>query len=550
MLITHRHRIVPVVVTIVAALMASITIARGASAAPSPMTPHTPSSQHVGAVEWTACNVDFFCGRVTVPLDYDRPAGRQISIAVVKLPATDPARRIGSIFVNPGGPGGSGVDFVLDAGPNLFTAEVRARFDIIGFDPRGINRSAPLVCFETQEEADAAYSPFPYPNTDAKKAVWIAEERAVDAACARRGGPILNHMSTADVARDLDRMRQAVGDRMLTYYGISYGSFLGNVYANLFPHRVRAVVIDGVLDPVAWTTGRDGQGRSVPFSTRLRAAAGAQATLNEFFRLCDAQPANCALAPRSGQRYANLYRTLRQDPLPLPLPDGTTLDYDESFLIADTLGVLYSSAVWPEFASALAEIEQAAEPEEVAARLSRVRQASAPPDYINYVEGFPGVACSDSVNPRSYDAWSRAAHVSRVRDGYFGPMWTWISSQCAKWPGRASDRYLGPFTRRTASPVLVVGNLFDPATPYHGAVIANRLLPNSRLLTVRAWGHASLFTSTCADQAIGRYLLTTRPPARGTVCQQDLVPFEQPTAPDARTSARQQAHDRPVRPHW
>ena len=223
-------------------------------------------------------------------------------------------------------------------------------------------------------------------------------------------------------------------------------------------------MIDGALDPIAWTTGRHGQGRRVPFSTRLRSAVGAQATLQEFFRLCDAHPENCAFGPRSAQRYASLYRTLKREPLLLPLPDGTTLEYDESFLVADTLRPLYDSATWRDLAAFLADLEKAADPAELAARLSRLRQVAAPVDYVNYVEGFPGVACSDTVNPRSYRAWSRAAASSGRRDGYFGPLWTWITSICADWPGHARDRYLGPFTRHTARPVLVVGNLFDPAT--------------------------------------------------------------------------------------
>ena len=545
-LLVRRSRVL--IVTILTSLIAVFAVSGVATAAPPPVAPATPA-RTAATIDWAACYDDFLCGRVRVPLDYDKPDGRQISLALIKLPATDPARRIGSLFVNPGGPGGSGVEFVRDAGPFLFTPEVRARFDIVGFDPRGINLSTPLQCFETLEQAEAVLSPFPYPNTEEEKRTWIADERRLDAACAERGGRILNHMSTADVARDLDRLRQAVGDRMLNYYGVSYGSFLGNVYANLFPHRVRALVIDGVLDPVAWTTGRGDQGRRVPFSTRLRSAVGAQDTLNEFFRLCDAGGPNCALAPNAAGRYANLYRSLKRNPLPVPLPDGSTLEYDETFLIADTLGALYDSNVWPELASFLVELEAAVAPSDVAASLVRLRRASAQADYPNFVEGFPGVACSDSVNPRSYDAWSRAAARSKDRDGLFGPIWTWVSSICAEWPGRSSDRYLGPFTRHTAQPVLVVGNLFDPATPYHGAVIADRLLSNSRLLTVRAWGHTSLFTSACADQAIGRYLLTSQTPPRGTVCQPDAVPFQQ-SATERTTQAVSGAIDQPPRPRW
>lgn len=524
--------------------------------APSPAAARTPEPAPAGAsapastIAWTPCDPGFDCAQVQVPLDYDHPRGARISLALVRLPASDPAHRIGSVFVNPGGPGGSGVDFVLGAGPSLFTPEVRARFDIVGFDPRGIARSTPLQCFDTDEDAAAVAAPVPYPTSPAETRAWITRERTVDAACARQAGPILDHMSTANVARDLDRLRQAAGDRLLTYYGVSYGSFLGNVYANLFPRRFRALVIDGVLDPVAWTTGRGGQARRVPFSTRLRSAVGARDTLNEFFRLCDAGGSACAFGPDSAHRFATLYRTLKKHPVAFPQPDGSVLEYDESFLVGDTLGAMYDSSIWPDLASFLAELETQADPAALAQHLLQLRAAAAAaPEYHNYVEGFPGVACSDTINPTSYRAWVRAAAVSRRRDGIFGPLWTWASSQCADWPGRDRDRYLGPFTHRTARPVLVVGNQFDPATPYQGAVTAARLLPSSRLLTLHAWGHTSLFRSSCADQAIGTYLLTGRTPPRGTVCEQDVVPFQQPTA-SAKAAPRASTASRPSSPRW
>src|SRR6185312_1470865 len=151
--------------------------------------------------------------------------------------------------------------------PQLFTPQVRAHFDIVGFDPRGIVRSHQLRCYRTQDESFSVLTPFPYPNSAQRRAEWFASDEAQESACGQRGSVILDHMATADAARDLDRLRQAVGDRTMNYYGVSYGSFLGNTYANLFPGRVRAVTIDGVLDPVAWTTGRGGG--SLPFSTRL-----------------------------------------------------------------------------------------------------------------------------------------------------------------------------------------------------------------------------------------------------------------------------------------
>ena len=297
---------------------------------------------------WVPCHKRLLCTHVQVPLDYDDPHGVQISIALAKQPATDPTHRIGSLFINPGGPGESGIGFLADAGLRLFTPQVRARFDIIGFDPRGIDHSTQLQCFATVGAAGRAVPGFFYPDTAKRRATWLADDRKVESACARRGGAILDHMSTADVARDLDRLRAAVGDTALTYNGFSYGSFLGNVYANLFPDRVRAVVLDGVVNPVAWTTG-SGDDTDQPFSTRMNSARGALTTLNEFFRLCDAGGSNCALAPHSRQKFFELYERLRAHPVHM---GGGTV-YDETFLVANTLSVMYESAAWDGFAEYL-----------------------------------------------------------------------------------------------------------------------------------------------------------------------------------------------------
>ena len=147
------------------------------------------------------------------------------------------------------------------------------------------------------------------------------------------------------------------------------------------------------------------------------------------------------------------------------------------------------------------------------------------PQYPNFVEGFPAVACSDSDNPDSYAAWSAAGAASDAAFGYFGRIWTWVSSICAEWPTADADRYVGPFTRSTANPVLVVGNRYDPATRYEGALAVDALLPSSRLLTVEGWGHTSLFLSACADAIASTYLLTSTAPTTST-CAQDFTPFQ------------------------
>ena len=512
-------------VALVAATVVFVVGANGAAAGPS-------------KVSWSNCFSElgpFQCGTVQVPLDYDSRNGAKISVALVRLPATDPARRIGSLFLNPGGPGGSGVDFTLFAGPFLFTDEVRARFDLVGFDPRGISRSTALRCFGNPKQWAPVFTPFAFPLTAEEEQIWMAADLYLVDACAQRGGKIIDHMSTANVARDLDVLRDAVGDAKLSYYGVSYGSMLGQTYANMFPGNFRALVIDGVLDPIAWAN----VGGAIPFSTRLRSDAGAIATLNEFFRLCDAGGARCAFGPNSAARYAAMANKLLTDgPVTITFPDGSTTDLNYSTLIGQTLGPLYDSLGWEQFDDLLAFVAGQVLGTPLSARLA---PRTAPelwrpgyitkrgfPQYQNLLEGFPAVACSDSDNPDSYAAWSAAAAAANVQFGYFGPLWTWITSICAKWPGADADRYVGPFNKPTANPVLVVGNLFDPATRYEGAVTAHNLLPNSALLTVHGWGHTSLFLSRCADGAIARYLIDLATPPPGTVCEQDHVPFTAP----------------------
>lgn len=504
----------------------------------------TVAAAGVSTISWGPCyrqfGFPFECGTLQVPLDYDGPSNATISIAAIRLPATDRAHRIGSLFLNPGGPGGSGFDFALFAAPFIYTDEVRAKFDIVGFDPRGIARSTALRCFGNPRQWEPYFTPIAFPSTPQEEAQWEAADRFLADACGQRGGSIIDHMATADVARDMDQLRAAVGDQQLTYAGYSYGSFLGVTYANMFPDRVRALVVDGVLDPIAWTTGTGDQGDTVPFSTRLRSDQGAQATLNEFFRLCDAGgAARCALAPASADRFAALADRLKAGPITIVDPEtGEPFELNYSILIGFTLGAMYDSFLWPMFAEILADVESQVPSQQLGAELDTfLRNAGfitkrAFPRYPNAIEGFPGVACSDSDNPDSYQAWSTQGAAADEQFGYFGRIWTWASSICAVWPGLDADRYTGPFTANTANPVLVVGNNFDPATRYQGAVTVAGLLPNSRLLTVHAWGHVSLFLSQCANDTVAAYLLTKVPPPPGTVCEQEQVPFTD-TAPPA-----------------
>ena len=499
-----------VLATIGALVAGLLNIAPAASASSGPVVPK---------LHWEACGAagNFECATAKVPLDYDQPRGATISLALSRIRATDPKRRIGSLFLNPGGPGGSGVEFVQGVGASLYSDEVRARFDLISFDPRGVAGSTPLTCFKTQEEADAATPPFAFPVTAAEEKTWVGFDRTYAKACAKNAGPIINHMATADVARDMDLLRRAVGDDKLTYAGYSYGTYIGSVYANLFPDKVRAIIIDGVIDPVSDATGRGLEWLRKPVDARLESEQGAYQSLQEFLRLCDLGGPNCAFSDGNPKaRYDALAAQLRKQPL--ELPDGTTVTYAD--LVVTTLGALYSAAGYPDLANYLQGLTTGS-----AAKVSAARAVLDEPAYEQIAEGFYGVWCTDSLKPPHVSAWARSARAADAKWPYFGRPWIWSSSVCARWPGHDSDRYLGPFNKRTAKPVLVIGNRWDPATRYEDAVSTSKILGNARLLTVSGWGHTSLFSSTCADNRASAYLLTGALPPAGTICKPDAVPF-------------------------
>lgn len=490
---------------------------------------------------WSKCDKPpLQCATVRVPLDYDHPDGETIAISLIRLPATDPGRRIGSLFVNPGGPGGSGVDTVRIEGETLYSQQLRSRFDIVGFDPRGIQRSSGLRCFGSPNQWGPAVPPHAFPMTAAEEAQTAEADRYIDDACEARGSRVLDHMSTANVARDLDVLRNAVGDDKLSYAGYSYGSYLGVTYANLFPDRVRAVMVDAVVDPVAWSTGRGDEALTLPFSTRLQSHAGAQATLDEFFRLCDAAGPRCAFSGGAAARFAALAERARQAPLQVELPGGLKAELRYSDLIGLTLNQMYDSMRWRAFAGLLAALEQPASPATAGARLSAFMAKYGESRYRSYLEGGPAVACEDSDNPDDYSTWS-AAGAQADTASYFGRLWTWNWSRCAEWKAFDGDRYMGPFNKRTANPLLVVGMRFDPATRYEGAVTVHDLMPNSSLLTVNGWGHGSPLMSKCADAAVERYLIELTTPPAGTECNQDADPFAEAPPDPARADRRVRA---------
>jgi pimeloyl-ACP methyl ester carboxylesterase len=514
----------------------------------------------VPTLEWGGCPASspeeaqflrpYRCTTVEVPLSYRDPSGQSVELALGLLPAGDPAHKLGTLFWNPGGPGGSGRI------PPSFSDVLHARFDIVGFDPRGVAASTPLQCFSGNEQAFRLLG-WDFPITLAQEQRVIGLSRRAGALCARNGGPLLEHMTTANVARDLDLLRQAVGDAQLNYIGFSYGTHLGAVYANLFPDRVRALALDAVLDPVEWTTGTN---PAEPFSYRLGSFRGAAQALSTFLAACAAD-SRCAFREAGVDlrvKYHRLLARIRREPLVIVDPNGEPFTVNYQVLVEFTLGSLYDPSSSTDLADALQTVyaateQRAAHPQRTQARVrARVRAAllrgRRPPGWQTVpqdepyagLEWAPAVYCSDSTNPSNPYDWPRYARRAD-RQGYpFGSPWVYASLPCATWPASDPDRYTGPWNRRTASPLLLVANrLGDPATPYEGAKhTADTLLADARLLTVNTFGHAAFLQSGCVVRAIERYMIDKQLPAVGTTCEPDRGPFDPVPGPMARLVLR------------
>lgn len=491
---------------------------------------------------------DYQCATAEVPLSYREPQGQSVTLALARLPATDPKHRLGTLFWNPGGPGGSGRI------PPVFSQELHERFDIVGFDPRGVASSTPLQCFASNQEALALFG-WPFPITLAQEREVIDATRAGTGRCAEHGGPILEHMATGNVARDLDLLRQAVGDQQLTYLGFSYGTHLGEVYANLFPDRVRALALDAVVDPVEWTTGQTPREASVPLFLRLGSHKGSYAALRAFLRACETD-ARCAFRERGRDllaKYDTLLRRLRRQPVDIVLADGQPVTVTYQVAVGSTLLSLYDPSDSTDLAASLQEVYVATEHrrQPVAGRVAldglRVfarpgvgSQTTTDEPYLG-IEQRSGVLCTDSDSASNPWLWPRFARAADRAAPYFGSLWSYISLPCVTWPARDVDRYTGPWNRPTAHPLLLIGNRQgDPATPYDNAVSTAHELASARLLTLDSFfGHIAFTQSQCIVRAVERYLIDLRLPPSGTVCQPDSRPFD-PLPPLSRD--RQQLH--------
>lgn len=519
----HRSQLIRTAVLAAAALVGGAAPAFAAPT-PAPTAPAGPAAPAgaaasaapdagVPGLDWADCGDGFQCATAVVPLDHARPRGETIELALIRKPAVDPARRIGTLFTNPGGPGGSGVDFVRTTPPAALAA-VTADFDFVGWDPRGVGASTRVECGQGPDFVSGLPRPGRFDPAD-----WIRASREYGAGCLATSGRLLRHVSTADTARDLDLLRRAVKDEKLSYLGFSYGTLIGSTYASLFPGRTRAMVLDAAIDPDGWLNR--------PLEARQEQVSSFEQSLGRFFTACARDQLACS--GFGGADPADAFDALvtRLDRQPVPAGAGMpALDGDGVLDAADD--IVYRKGLWSYFAAGLAAAQ--------AGDGSLLQALNASGSGIDG-DATTAIRGTDQAYPRRPGPVLAAGRRSA---GLF-PRFGWLSGAIelpeALYPAEAAQPFRGPFRNPAgAVPILVIGGTHDPATPYVWSQRLVAQLGNARLLTYAADGHVALTSlNSCAIGAAFTYLTGGPLPPAGTVCVQD-TPFV-PYRPAARAAA-------------
>jgi pimeloyl-ACP methyl ester carboxylesterase len=451
----------------------------------------TTSTPTPSQLTWTSCGGGFQCTSVQVPLDYAHPNAGTIAIAINRKPATDSANRIGSLLINPGGPGASGLQFVRDD-VSALTA-LNQRFDLIGFDPRGVGQSAPVHCLDATREA--AYEALdPVLDDPQEKQAAIDADKEFAAGCQQLSGKLLPFMDTVSTVRDMDVIRAALGDAKLTYLGFSYGTFLGETYAHLFPTRVRALALDGVVDPKLSAN-----------DLLLTQTAGFEQNLQAFLADCRAR-STCTFG-QSGDPQAKL-TALMQRVDTNPMLVGSRM-LTRALALTGVIAAMYDSSDWKFLDQALTNADRGD---------GRLLLAFADLYFQAFsLDALVVISCLDRPVPTDVAAYDALGPAFAKASPLFGPAEQYANLQCAYMPIKATGQE-GPLTADGAPPILLVGSTGDPATPYSWAQSVHQQLAGSVLLTRQGNGHTAS-NDPCARAVVADYLINLKLPADGTVCQ-------------------------------
>ncbi|MBO4270838.1 alpha/beta hydrolase [Microbispora triticiradicis] len=454
--------------------------------------------------DWSDCGDGFQCARIQVPLDYTKPSGERIELSAIRLPAS--GTRAGSLLINPGGPGGSGIQYAR-AAKSVVSERVREQYDVVGFDPRGVGESTPVHCM-TGAQLDKYVGMDSSPDSPAEVTELDNASKQFAERCGAQSAHLLPHVGTADAARDMDVLRGVLGDAGLTYLGKSYGTYLGAMYAELFPKNVRALVLDGAVDP-AMSAVKSNEVQAKGFEVALRAFA-------EDCFLDGACPFTSRTVDGAMKEISDLLARADRQPLKNDLGDGRVVN--EAWTVLGIATPLYERTAWPQLRQALGQAMTHGNGTSLLRMADLLVDRRSDGTYSNQTEANMAVNCVDHRYPTSLDAYGKAADAAGKMAPHFGPFVMWGSLPCAYWPAKSAEADK-PIKGAGAPPILVVGTLRDPATPYEWAQGLAKELTSGVLLGYDGDGHTAYRSgSTCVDTAVDDYLLTLRAPKNGTVC--------------------------------
>ncbi|ARP74171.1 alpha/beta hydrolase [Streptomyces pluripotens] len=485
---------------------ADVALAALPQSTPSALTPYYTQRLH-----WHSCGVaGFECTTMKAPLDYAKPGSGDVHLAVARKSATGTGKPIGSLLVNPGGPGGSAIGYLQQYAGIGYPAEVRARYDMVAVDPRGVAHSEPVECLDgrrmdTYTQTDLT------PDDQREKAALVAADKTFAQSCGAHSARLLQHVSTVEAARDMDILRAALGDRRLNYVGASYGTFLGATYAGLFPERTGRMVLDGAMDP-------DLDARRL----NLDQTAGFETAFQAFSKDC-VRHSDCPLGGKGttpaqvGDHLKAFFRKLDAHPISAGDVDGRKLG--EALATTGVIAAMYDEGAWEQLRESLSSAMRENDGAGLLALSDSYYERGANGRYSNLMMANAAVNCLD-LPP----AFTGPAQVEKALPEFkkaspvFGEALAWASLNCAYWPVKATGEP-HRIEAKGAAPIVVVGTTRDPATPYRWAQSLARQLSSGHLLTYIGDGHTAYGRgSTCIDTAINTYLLHGTPPTTGKRC--------------------------------
>lgn len=482
--------------------------AEAALAALPKATPAALASYYGQKPRWRGCGVPGFeCATLKAPLDYAHPSGGDVRLALARKKATGPGKRLGSLLVNPGGPGSSAIGYLQAYAGIGYPAQVRARYDMVAVDPRGVARSEPVECLDGPG-MDAYTQTDITPDDERETTELVDAYKKFAEGCGADAPKLLRHVSTVETARDMDIVRAALGDARLNYVGASYGTFLGATYAGLFPGRAGRLVLDGAMDP------------SQPARRmNLDQTAGFETAFQSFAKDCVQQP-DCPLGTKPAEVGRNLRAFFEKlDARPIPTGDVGGRKLGESLATTGVIAAMYDEGAWAQLREALTAAMDENDGAGLLVLSDSYYERDAEGRYANLMFANAAVNCLDL--PAAFDTpeeVQKSLPTFEKASPVFGKGLAWASLTCAYWPVGATGEPRR-IEAKGAAPIVVVGTTRDPATPYRWARALSRQLSSARLLTYEGDGHTAYGRgSTCIDSTINAYLLRGTPPRDGKRC--------------------------------